>query len=124
MKTFFANFIRFSSHFSKTIDFGFAYFYYCQIFLISSFLFSSFYHNTPKKDAFKLPFCCNFVVIFKTNVLNLFVVIFKTNVGTFFATSTLTGYLCCSDHLKNGEKLCIRVCFNFFSFLRKISYHK
>ena len=40
MKTFFAIFIRFSSHFSTTIDFDFAYCYYCQIFLI--FLFSSF----------------------------------------------------------------------------------
>ena len=33
----------------------------------------------------------------------------------------------CSDHLKNGEKICVRVCFSyvffFFSFSRKISYH-
>ena len=30
------------------------------------------------------------------------------------ANCTATGYPCCSEHWKNGEELCIQVCFSFF----------
>ena len=46
--------------------------------------------------------------------------ILSSNVPTFALYADKHSWCFCSDHLKNGEELCIRVYFSFFVFISKL----
>ena len=82
-KNIFLVFLCFSSKIFHKNSFTICVFYYdCQLYQIPIFLFSSFYHTTPKK----------ITKIWK--IWKNFNVFFKIMVGTFCATCTVTGNPC------------------------------